>query len=449
MNIVREDLENQTSVLKVTVDEADYKDAVEKALRQYKRKANVPGFRPGMVPMGVIKKMYGKATIAEEAYRSASDKAFKYIEDEKIDFVGDIMPSDRQQQLDFENGTSFEFIFELGLAPKVDIPLSKKDKVAKYAIMIDGSMRDGYRSNFLKRFGKLVDVDTVGSDEALNVTLDQEDMKIEDAYVSLIGMSEEERKPFIGKKTGDKMEIDINELYANPAQRAAILHVKEDELAGINPKFTLEITKIRKFAEPEINEELFKMAFPDGNVKTTEEFEEYIDSQIAAELSRETDFLFNLDMRDFLIKKADLAMPEAFLKNWLFSINEGKFGMDEIEKDFPKFLDMMRWNLIQKYYLKELGLEITPQEMLEEAKNTARQQFAYYGMGQVADDMLENYANSILGNKDERRKIYERLSESKVIAAVIPNVTITEKAVSAEEFGKLAGQAQQGLQETV
>lgn len=445
MNIVREDLENQTSVLKVTVDEADYKDAVEKALRQYKRKANVPGFRPGMVPMGVIKKMYGKATIAEEAYRSASDKAFKYIEDEKIDFVGDIMPSDRQQQLDFENGTSFEFIFELGLAPEVNIPLSKKDKVTKYAIMIDGSMRDGYRSNFLKRFGKLVDVDTVGSDEALNITLDQEDMKIEDAYVSLIGMSEEERKPFIGKKTGDKMEIDINELYANPAQRAAILHVKEDELAGIDPKFTLEITKIRKFAEPEINEELFKMAFPDGNVKTAEEFEEYIDNQIAAELSRETDFLFNLDMRDFLIKKADLAMPEAFLKNWLFSINEGKFGMDEIEKDFPKFLDMMRWNLIQKYYLKELGLEITPQEMLEEAKNTARQQFAYYGMGQVADDMLENYANSILGNKDERRKIYERLSESKVIAAVTPNVTVTEKAVSAEEFGKLAGQAQQGL----
>jgi trigger factor len=298
-------------------------------------------------------------------------------------------------------------------------------------------MREGYRSNFLKRFGRLVDVDAVENDEALNITLDQEEMKIEDAYVSLIGMSEEERKPFIGKKIGDKMEVDINELYTNPAQRAAILHVKENELEGINPKFTLEITKIRKFAEPEIDEEFFNMAFPEGQIKTKEEFEQHIDAQIALELSRETDFLFNLDLRDFLIKKAGLSMPEEFLKSWLFIINEGKFPIEEIERDFPKFLDMMRWNLIQKHYIKEFGLEVTPTDMIEEAKNTARAQFAYYGMGQVADDMLENYANSILQNKDERSKIREKLSEEKVVGAVTPLIGITEKPVSAEEFQKL------------
>lgn len=438
MNIVREDLENQTTVLKVTVDEADYSEAVDKALRQHKRKANVPGFRPGMVPMGVINKMYRKGTLAEETYRIASKSAFDHIEAEKIEIVGDLLPGDGQQELDFDTAGPFEYVFELGRAPEVNIELTNKDKVKRYTIKIDDQMRERYRSNFLKRFGKLVDVDTVESDEALNVTLDQEEMKIEEAYVSLIGMSEEERKPFIGKKTGDKMDVDVNELYTNPAQRAAILHVKEDELKDINPKFTLEITKIRKFAEPEIDEEFFKMAFPDGNIKTKEEFEQHLDTQIALELSRETDFLFNLDLRDFLIKKANLTMPEEFLKRWLFIINEGKFPIEEIENDFPKFLDMMRWNLIQKHYLKEFGLEVTPMDMVDEAKNTARAQFAYYGMGQVADEMLENYADSILRDKDERRKIREKLSEAKVIGAVTPLIGVTEKAVSVEEFQKLA-----------
>lgn len=443
MNIVRENLEDGTTLLKATVGEADYNEAVDKALRTYKRKANVPGFRPGMVPMSIINKMYRKGVVAEEAYRTASKGCFDYIEKEKLTLVGDMIPSDKQQPLDFDNDTEYEFAFEVGIAPEINIALSKKDKVKKYAIAIEEKMRDGYRGNFTRRFGKLVDVDSVETEDALTVTLDQPEMKIEEAYVGLIGMSDAARKPFLGKKVGDTMEVDVNELYPNPAQRAAILQVKEPELEGINPKFTLTITKIRRFTEPELNEEFFKMAFPEGNVKTAEEFAQYIDAQILRDLKREADYLFTLDVRKLLLDKANLTLPAAFLKRWLYTINEGKFSMEEIEKDFDKFLDMMKWNLVQKHYVNELKLEVTPEEATEEAKAMAAQQFAYYGMSQVADDMLANYAKSILENKEESRKVYEKIFEQKVIDAVVPQITVSDATVTAEEFAKLAEAAAQ------
>ena len=443
MNIVRENLEDGTTLLKATVGEADYNEAVDKALRTYKRKANVPGFRPGMVPMSIINKMYRKGVVAEEAYRTASKGCFDYIEKEKLTLVGDMIPSDKQQPLDFDNDTEYEFAFEVGIAPEINIALSKKDKVKKYAIAIEDKMRDGYRGNFTRRFGKLVDVDSVETEDALTVTLDQPEMKIEEAYVGLIGMSDAARKPFLGKKVGDTMEVDVNELYPNPAQRAAILQVKEPELEGINPKFTLTITKIRRFTEPELNEEFFKMAFPEGNVKTAEEFAQYIDAQFLRDLKREADYLFTLDVRKLLLDKANLTLPAAFLKRWLYTINEGKFSMEEIEKDFDKFLDMMKWNLVQKHYVNELKLEVTPEEATEEAKAMAAQQFAYYGMSQVADDMLANYAKSILENKEESRKVYEKIFEQKVIDAVVPQITVSDATVTAEEFAKLAEAAAQ------
>ena len=442
MNIVREQRGENNSLIRVTVGEADYGQEVEKSLREYKRKANIPGFRPGMVPMSIINKMYRKGVVAEEAYRAASKGCFDYIEKEKLTLVGDMIPSDKQQPLDFDNDTEYEFAFEVGIAPEINIALSKKDKVKKYAIAIEDKMREGYRGNFTRRFGKLVDVDSVETEDALTVTLDQPEMKVEEAYVGLIGMSDAARKPFLGKKVGDTMEIDVNELYPNPAQRAAILQVKEAELEGINPKFTLTINKIRRFTEPELNEEFFKMAFPEGNVKNAEEFAQYIDSQILRDLKREADYLFTLDVRKLLLNKANLTLPAAFLKRWLYTINEGKFSMEEIDKDFDKFLDMMKWNLIQKHYVNELKLEVTPEEATEEAKSMAAQQFAYYGMSQVADDMLANYAKSFLENKEESRKVYEKLFEQKVIDAVVPQITVSEATVSAEEFAKLAEAAQ-------
>ncbi len=438
MNIVREQREQNTSLIKVTVGEQDYAQEVDKALREYKRKANIPGFRPGMVPMGIIRKMYGKGVLAEQSYRKASNAVFEYLQKENIDYLGDVIPSEEQGAFDFDNGKEFEFVFEIGEAPEIKLDLSEKDKLTYHKIKIEKKMHDDYRSNFLRRFGRLVDAGEVTSDEALTVTLDNGEMKVEDAYVGLISMSEEDRKPFLGQKVGYKTKVNINELYRNPAQRAACLQVKESELEGINPEFELEITKIRKFAEPEVNEEFLKMAFPAGNVKSAEEFEQFIDAQIESELRRESDYLFTLEVRDYLVKKADLKMPEAFLKRWLYTINEGKFTMEEIEKDFAQFLKMFTWNYIQKHFIKADNLTVTKEEAQAEAKALAAAQFAQYGMPSAPDDMLAGYAEKILADKEQGQKIYEKLYEVKVIEDVKSKIKVTEKAVSADDFAKLA-----------
>lgn len=438
MNIVREQREQNNSLIKITVGEKDYGEAVEKSLREYKRKANVPGFRPGMVPMGVIKKMYGRGVVAEQAYRQASEAAFNYLQEQKIDYVGDVIPSEEQGDFDFENGTEFEFIFEIGEAPEVKLELSAKDKMTYYTIKVDKKMHDDYRTNFLRRFGRLVDTDKVTADEALGVTLDNGDMKIEEAYVGLVSMNEEERKPFIGKKVGFKTKVNVNELYKTPAQRAAVLQVKENELEGINPEFELEITQIRKFADPELNEEFFKMAFPGGNVKTAEEFEAFIDAEISKELRRESDYLFTLQLRNYLLKQADLHMPVEFLKRWLYVINEGKFSKEEIAKDFDAFVKLFSWNYLQKHFIKQDNLTVTPEEATAEAKALAQAQFAQYGLPTAPEDMLANYAKKILEDREQSQKIYEKLYEMKVVEDVKSKIKVTEKAVSAEEFAKLA-----------
>jgi trigger factor len=438
MKITREQREVGTSLLKVVVGEADYAEAVDKALREYKRKANIPGFRPGMVPMGVVRKMFGKGVVAEQAYKLASNSVFEYLQNEGIDYVGDVIPSEEQGDFDFENNTEHEFMFEIGEAPKVEMELSKDDKLTYNKIKIEAAMHEQYKDNYLRRYGRLVEVESVVKDEALTVTLDNGDMRIEDAYVGLISMSDEERAPFIGKKVGDKMDVNVNELYKSESQRASILQVKAEELETVNPNFSLEITQIRQFANPELNEEFFKMAFPDGNITSEADLDKFVDSEIEKELSREADYLFTIRVRNFLMEKAGLQMPEAFLKRWLYTINEGKFSMEDIEKDFEGFIKMFTWNYLQKHFIQTYELTVSEDEVNAEAKEFAKAQFAQYGMPSAPEEMIENFSKQILSNKEQAQKIYEKLYELKVVEYVKSKIKVTNKSVSADDFAKLA-----------
>ena len=442
MKITKEQREVGTSLLKVVVGEADYAEAVDKALREYKRKANIPGFRPGMVPMGVVRKMYGKGIVAEQAYKLASNSVFEYLQKEGIDYVGDVIPSEEQGDFDFENNTEHEFMFEIGEAPKIEVALSKDDKLTYNKIKVDAQMIEGYKDNYLRRYGRLVDVEAVAKDEALTVALDNGEIAVDDAYVGLISMSDEERAAFLGKKVGDKMEVDVNELYKSASQRAAILKVKEEEeLESINPKFTLEIKQIRQFANPELNEEFFKMAFPAGNITSEAELDKFLNSEIETELGREADFLFTIRVRNFLMEKLALQMPADFLKRWLYVINEGKFTKEDIEKDFDAFLKMFTWNYIQKHFIQTYELRVSDEEAQAEAKEFAKAQFAQYGMPSAPEEMIENFSKQILENKEQGQKIYEKLYEAKVVEYVKSQIKVSNKSVSAEEFAKLAQEA--------
>ena len=305
-----EKVEKSQVALTIEVGAAEFEAAIEKAYQKMRKKINVPGFRPGMVPMSIISRMYRKGVVAETAYKMASDACFDYIAKEQIDYMGDVLPSDEQGAFDFDNASEHEFVFSIGLAPKVDIELTDKDKITRYVIEPPKDMRDAIRSNFLRTYGRLVDVDAVASDEALTGVLDNGELKADDAYVGLISMSDEERKPFIGKKVGDQMIVNINELYKTASQRASVLGVKENELADVKPEFNFTIKQIRKYADPEMNEEFFKTAFPDGKITTVEAFEAMIDQKDADELKKESDYVFQNQLRDYLVKKAALTLPE-------------------------------------------------------------------------------------------------------------------------------------------
>lgn len=437
MNVLIENLADQTALIKVTIEEADYSEKVEKVLKTQRRKAAVPGFRPGMVPMAIINKMYRKSATADQTYHAATDAAFEYIKENKLDIMGDLMPAEDQAELNFDTDKNFEFVFQVGLAPEVKIDLSKEDTIEKYVITPTEEMITGYRDNFLKRYGKLVDVDKIEKDEAVSVTLSNDEMTIEDAYVGLISMDDDQRAPFIGKVVGDTMDVNVNEIYKDAKQRAAILSVDETELDSLNPNFKLEITKIKAFRNPEINEEFFAMAYPDSSVKNQAEFEADTLQKVNDELASQTEFKIVDQVRDYMIKKSNLSLPENFLKNWLFQINEGKFTMEDIEKEFPAFLDMMRWDLIKRAVAIGQNLEVKEEDAVNEAKAMALMQFRYYGMNQVADDMLENYAKQILSNKEEAKKIYEKVGERKVVDAIISMVSIKEVPMTIDQFSQM------------
>ncbi len=437
MNIVRENRENQLAIVKVTVAEPDYIEEVNKKLHEYKRKANMPGFRPGMVPMSIINKLYRKGAIAEAAYKAASDACFKYIEDEKIDYMGDVMPSDEQGGFDFDNNTEHEFVFELGLAPEINVELSADDKITRYKIKADDDMRDSFRQNFLNRFGMMKDVESIEKDEALTVTLDNGEMKVEEAYVGLVSMTDEQKAPFIGKKKGDQMIVDINELYKNKAQRSAILKLKDAELDAVKPEFNLTIDSIRKFALPDLNEDFFKIAFPEGDVTDEAGFEKFIDERLAEELAKESENIFGGDVKKYLMEKVNPTLPEEFLKRWLVAINEGKYTAEQVEHDFPAFAEMMKWSVIQKYFITKLDIKIDNDDMLAEAKKLAGMQLAQYGIQSPAEDMLTDFANRMLGGKEEANRILQMVYDNKIVAAVTPMMKVSSKSVTIEQLKKI------------
>lgn len=437
MNVTRADQAGQTTIITVTVEGKDYAEKLEKTLKEHKRKAAIPGFRPGMVPMAMINKMYRKSAMADITYRMATDAAFDFIKTEQIDPVGDLMPADAQKEIDFDTQADCDFVFEIGLAPKVNLDFDAKDKVEKVVVTPTKEMIDGFTDNYLRRYGKLVEVDKVEKEEAVSCTLENADMRIEEAYVGLISMADEDRKPFVGKKVGDKMEVNVNELYKDPKQRAAILSLKETEMETMNPVFELEVTKIRKFENPKLDAEFFALAFPEGDIKDEKAFEAKMLEMVTAELASQTEFKWLDTVRDYVVEKSAMTLPEEFLKSWLFNINEGKFTMEQIQAEFEDFTRMMKWDLVKRAVAKAEKLEVTKEDAMSEAKAVALAQFRQYGMASVADDMLENYATQMLSNQEQAKQMFEAAGEKKVIDALIAKLTVKEKKMTVDEFSQM------------
>ena len=436
MKIEQVKVDDLTLQLNLNIEKADVADKVKKALNDYRRKAELKGFRKGMAPISLIQKMHGTQALVESVNDKISESLQNYIVENKLNILGEPLPNDEKQQaIDWENAESYNFVFDIALAPELNFTLSKDDKIVSYEVEVSEESKKTYKSNMLKQYGKLENTDEIHEDDFIIADLEQEGMKIEGTYITLRTI--EDKGLFLGKKPGESFEIDVNKTFTNETDRAAMLKVKKEELADLNPMFTVTIKEVKTFVEAEQNQDPYDRLFGEGEVKSEAEFDVKVEERIKQEYQNESAYRFMLDAREYLLNKTNIQLPEEFLKRWLYVINDGKFTMEEIEKDFQLFLKDFRWQYIRQYIMKEQKMEIKREDVMAVAKKIAAMQFAMYGLNNVPEEQLETYANSLISNEKEGRRIYEKTEEDMVLGYVKNTVTLENKSISIDELQKL------------
>lgn len=439
MKVVQKSIDDLTFNVALTIEKGDYDPKVKKLLSDYRKRADIKGFRKGMAPMSLIEKMHGKTALLDSVNELISEGLNNHIKENNLNIIGEPLPSATEQKsIDWDNDESFEFVFDLAFAPKFELEINSDIKVPYHEVDITDESKKEYRSNLLRQYGSLEPAEMIEEEDFIIADLSQEGMSIEGTYITLRSIADEETKnAFIGKKAGDVIELDVNKSFANEADRAALLKVKKEELESINPNFKVEIKEVKRFAEAKADQTLFDRIFGEGVVKSEEEFDAKIVERMKGEYSQESDYKFMLDAREALIEKAAIAIPEEFLKRWLHTVNEGKFTMEEIEKDFPLFAKDFRWQLIREFIMKQQSITVTKESMLEHAKKVAAYQFAMYGLPNVPEQQLNQYAESLLANEKEGRRIFEKVEDDMVIDYVRGVVTLESKSISLEDLHKL------------
>ena len=443
MNIVKENIDDLNALLKVEIKKADYEEKVEKVLRDYRKKANIKGFRPGNVPMGLVKKMYGKAVQVDEVNKLISESVHNYLQDEKIEILGDPLPIfDPENPVDFDTQEDFTFSFELGLTPQFEINISPKNKVDQYVITIDGKMKNDHIENYTRRFGKFVDCEVSGDKDMLNGNIEEtvpsnKELKAENARFSIDLVKDEEiKKTFIGKKAGDEIVFDIRKAFPNDYEIAGILNKKKEEVDGVNGDFKFTITKINRFEPAEVNQDLFNKVYGDGVINSEDEFMKKVEEEITGSLKRESDYKLMLDLKKLALDKSEFNLPVEFLKKWLLKVNE-KATSEQIEKEFDSFRSDLKWQLIRNKIARDNEIKITEEDLEKEAAIITRYQFQQYGLFYATDEQIGNYAKEMLKREDDAKRIAEKIIEDRAVEKLKEMVKLEEKPISADEFNKL------------
>jgi trigger factor len=447
MNITREKIDDLNAVLKIDIVKIDYENKVENVLKDYRKKANIKGFRPGMVPMGIIKKMYGKAVKIDEINKAVSENVHKYLTDEKIEILGDPLPKTNEHEIiDFETQDEFSFSFDIGLTPVFDLNISKKNKVSQYEIAIDEKMKSDFVNNYARRFGELRKADVSEEKDILKGKIEALDDKgnlrpegpVNEASTLAIDIIKDEdiKKGFIGKKENDPVDFDIKKAFPNDHEIAGLLKKKKEEVEGIEGTFRFTISEITRFHPAEINQELFNRIYGEGIVNSEEEFHNKIEEEIRESLKRESEFKLMQDVKKLIIEKTDFNLPEDFLKRWLLRVNE-KTTSEEIEKEFESFRHDLKWQLTRSKIAKENEVKISEEELQKEAENITRYQFRQYGLFYATDEQITNYAKETLKREEDAKRIADKILEDKVLQLLKDYVSIENKNVSVEDFNKL------------
>ena len=420
--------------LTLTVANEDYADSRKKKLNDYRKKAEFKGFRKGMVPMSLVEKMYGQSALVDAVNDVVSEGLNNFIHENNLRVLGEPLPSEDQPQTDWVAGNEFVFKFDIAENPEVSFELSKDDEIVYYTIDVTEAAKKEMKENLLKQYGSLEEGKKAKEDDFIIVDFEQGDMKVEGTYVALRNVAEGVRKSFVGVKPGDVLDVNVNEAFENETDRSSMLKVSKEEMANLDPMFKMTVKNVKTFVNAPLVEETFEKIF---GVKTEEEFDAKIEERIRGEYAQEADFRFSKDAKNYLLEKAGVQIAEKFLKRWVYVVNEGKFTMEDIEKDWDLFIIDYKWQMVRNYLMQKYNVKIEEADLLASAKGFAAYQFAMYGMNNVPDEQLESFAKNILSQEEQGRRILDQVENEKTFAAVREVVSLKKKKISVEKFREL------------
>lgn len=449
MNILFENVDKVSALLTIQMEKADYEEKVNAALKDFRKKANMPGFRPGQVPMGMLKKRFGKEVTAEEVNKLLGEKLYGYIKDNNINMLGEPLPNEeRQKQIDFETMESFEFVFDIALAPEFKAELTGEDAIDYYTIDVDDEMVNKQVDMYRQRGGNYNKVDAYQEKDMVKGLLAELDengntkeggIQVEGAVMLPDYMkNEDEKAKFAGCKVNDVLVFNPNKAYdGHDVEISSLLKIKKEEAAAMTSDFSFQVEEITRFTPAELNQELFDQVMGEGAVKSEEEFRGKVKESLAAQFVNDSDYKFMLDVRTYLTGKVGkLEYPDALLKR-IMRLNNADKDEKFVEENYDKSIEELTWHLIKEQLVKTYEIKVEQADVMEAAKEVTRMQFAQYGMVNVPDEVLENYAKEQLKKKEQVDGLVNRTVEHKLGQAIKAVVKLNAKTVGLDEFNKL------------
>lgn len=447
MKISFENPDKVNGLLTITVEEADYQASVEKTLKDYRKKANYPGFRPGMVPMGLIKKQYGASAKMDAINKLIGEQIYKYMQDNKIQMLGEPLPSEKQEAQDLEKPAPYTFAFDIAVAPEFKIELNGHNKIDHYTIIVDDALIDRQIEMFTSRNGTYEKAESYEDNDMLKGDLRELDEKgntkedgitVEAASILPNYIKDEAQKAlFNGAKLGDIITLNVSKAFENEAEIASLLKVERDRVKDIKSDFSYQITDIQRYKKHPVDQELFDSLFGKDTVKSEKEFREKIAEGLKEQLAVDADYKFILDVRAYCEKKVGkLEFPDALLKRIMLNNNKDK-GEEFVEKNYEQSIKELTWHLIKEQLVADNQIKVNDEDVLNAAKETARVQFAQYGMNNVPDEYVENYAKEILKKRENVDGLVDRAVDIKLTDALKKVVKLNEKEISLDDFNKM------------
>ena len=449
MNVSMQNVDKVSALLTVNIEKADYQEKVEKVLKKYRQQANIPGFRKGMVPMSLIKKQFGKSVTAEEVDRLMQEKVNEYIRENKVNMLGMPLPNEEKMQpIDFDTQENFEFVFDIALAPEFKAELTEKDVIDFYTIAVSDEMVNSQVEMYAQRASKYDKVDSYQDRDMVKGLLAELDaegntkeggIQVEGAVMMPSYMKNDDQKAiFNGAKVNDVLVFNPSVAYeGNAAELSSLLKIKKEEVEGMKSDFSFQIEEITRAIPAALDQALFDQVFGEGAVKSEDEFRGKIKEGIAAQFVADSNYKFLLDVRNYLMEKVGkLEFPDALLKKIMLLNNQDK-GESFVEENYDKSIEELTWHLIKEQLVEANGIKVEQDDLLAIAKENTRMQFAQYGMMNLPEDMVENYAKDMLKKKENVEGLVNRAVDSKLIVALKGKVALNNKEVSFDEFNEM------------